>query len=106
MVEGELSDLSAGRALTAFRVLQEALTNALRHAPGSHVLAVLRRTPDERVIELKDDGGDGSTVTSASGGYGLVGMRERLALYGGTLTTGPQPGGGYAVVAHLPTADR
>jgi signal transduction histidine kinase len=106
VVEGDLGDLSAGRALTAFRILQEALTNVLRHAPGSHVVAVLRRTPDELVIEVRDDGANGSPATSKGGGYGLVGMRERVALYGGTLEAGPRRERGYAVVAHLPTADR
>jgi signal transduction histidine kinase len=106
LVEGDLGDLTAGRALTAFRILQEALTNALRHAPGSHVVAVLRRTPDELVIEVRDDGANGSPAASAGGGYGLVGMRERVALYGGTLEAGPRRERGYAVVAHLPTADR
>jgi signal transduction histidine kinase len=105
-VDGDLGDLSAGRAMTAFRILQEALTNALRHAPGSRVTAVLRRTPDELVIEVADDGANGSPAGSAGGGYGLVGMRERVALYGGTLEAGPRPERGYAVVAHLPTADR
>jgi signal transduction histidine kinase len=106
VVEGELDDLSAGRALAAFRILQEALTNALKHAPGAHVRAVLRRTPQELTIEVTDDGGDGPPPASNGGGYGLVGMRERLALYGGTLEAGPTGGRGYAVVAHLPTADR
>jgi signal transduction histidine kinase len=103
-VEGELGDLSPGRALAAFRILQEALTNALKHAPGSRVHALLRRSSGELVIEVRDDGENGSAATS-TGGYGLVGMRERLALYGGTLEAGPQPERGYAVVARLPTVD-
>jgi signal transduction histidine kinase len=106
VVDGDLGDLTAGRAMTAFRILQEALTNALRHAPGSRVTAVLRRTPDELVIEVTDDGANGSPAGSAGGGYGLVGMRERVALYGGTLEAGPRRERGYSVVAHLPTADR
>jgi signal transduction histidine kinase len=104
VVEGELGDLSAGRALTAFRILQEALTNALKHAPGAHVQAVLRRSPEELVIEVRDDGSNGAAASSP-GGYGLVGMRERLALYGGTLEAGPHPVQGYALVARLPTVD-
>jgi signal transduction histidine kinase len=105
VVEGELGDLSAGRALTAFRILQEALTNALKHAPGAQVQAVLRRSPEELVIDVRDDGTNGAAAPSP-GGYGLVGMRERLALYGGTLEAGPQPMRGYALVARLPTVDR
>jgi signal transduction histidine kinase len=106
VVDGDLDGISAGRALAAFRIVQEALTNALRHAPGSRVRAVLRREREKLVIEVTDDGGDGSAVASAGGGYGLVGMRERVALYGGTLEAGPLAGRGYAVVAHLPTSDR
>jgi signal transduction histidine kinase len=104
-VEGELDDLSAGRTLAAFRILQEAFTNALRHAPGAHVRAVLRRTPRELQIEVVDDGNARSPVSSDAGGYGLVGMRERVALYDGTLEAGPRPKRGFAVVARLPTAD-
>jgi signal transduction histidine kinase len=105
VVDGELDDLSAGRALAAFRILQEALTNALKHAPGAHVRAILRRTPSELVIEVADDGGRGSPPASNGVSYGLVGMRERVALYGGRLEAGPCDGRGYAVVAHLPMED-
>jgi signal transduction histidine kinase len=104
-VEGELDDLSAGRALAAFRILQEAFTNALRHAPGAHVRAALRRTPGALQIEVVDDGNARSPVSPEGGGYGLVGMRERVVLYGGTLEAGPRPTRGFAVVARLPTAD-
>jgi signal transduction histidine kinase len=103
-VEGELDDLSAGRALTAFRVLQEALTNALKHAPGAHAHATLRRTPAELQIEVVDNGNGRSPAARGGDGYGLVGMRERVALYGGTLEAGPRPGRGFAVVARLPMA--
>ncbi len=106
VIDGELNGLSAGRDLAAFRILQEALTNALKHAPGSRVQATLRRTPDELLIEVENDGGSGPANGSADGGYGLVGMRERVALYGGTIEAGRRPGRGYAVVARLPTADR
>jgi signal transduction histidine kinase len=105
-IEGELDDLSAGRALTAFRIVQEAFTNALRHAPGAHVRAALRRTPGELRIEVVDDGNGRSPVSPDGGGYGLIGMRERVALYGGTLEAGPRSDRGFAVVARLPTADR
>jgi signal transduction histidine kinase len=106
VVDGDLGDLTAGRALTAFRILQEALTNALRHAPGSRVTALLRRTRDELLIEVRDDGANGTPTAVSGGGYGLVGMRERVALYGGSIEAGPRGERGYAVVAHLPTADR
>jgi signal transduction histidine kinase len=104
-VEGELGDLPAGRALAAFRILQEAFTNALRHAPGAHVRASLRRGPGELEIEVVDDGNARPPVSDGGGGYGLIGMRERVALYGGTLEAGPRPERGFAVVARLPTAD-
>jgi signal transduction histidine kinase len=105
-VDGELDDLSAGRALAAFRILQEALTNALKHAPGARVRAVLRRTPEVLAIEVTDSGGHEPAPASNGEGYGLVGMRERVALYGGTLDAGPTAERGYAIVARLPTEDR
>ena len=101
-VDGQLDDLSAGRALAAFRILQEALTNVLRHAPGARVSASLRRTPAELQIEVADDGGTRPRAPAEGGGQGLVGMRERAALYGGTLEAGPRADGGFLVVARLP----
>lgn len=103
-VDGELDDLSAGRGLAAFRILQEALTNVLRHAPGARVSASLRRTAAELRIEVADDGGDAPPgARPGGGGHGLVGMRERVALYGGTLEAGPRADRGFIVVARLPT---
>ena len=101
-VDGQLDDLAAGRALAAFRILQEALTNVLRHAPGARVSAILRRTAAELQIEIADDGGVGPGTRSEGGGQGLVGMRERAALYGGTLEAGPRSDRGFMVVARLP----
>ena len=101
-VDGQLDDLSAGRALAAFRILQEALTNVLRHAPGARVSASLRRTAAELQIEVADDGGTRPGTRSGGGGHGLVGMRERAALYGGTLEAGPRADGGFMVIARLP----
>ena len=97
-----LEELSPGRALAAYRILQEALTNALRHAPDAHVVASLRRTPAGVEIEVVDDGSD-TTSEGDQGGHGLVGMRERVALYGGTLDAGPCVDRGFAVRASLPT---
>ena len=101
-VDGQLDDLPAGRALAAFRILQEALTNVLRHAPGARVSASLRRTAADLQIEVVDDGGTRPVTSSGGGGQGLVGMRERAALYGGTLEAGPRPERGFMVVARLP----
>jgi signal transduction histidine kinase len=100
-VDGDLDDLQPGRALAAFRILQEALTNVLKHAPGAHVEAVLRRTGGELAIDVVDSGGTRPAAADTGGGHGLVGMRERVALYGGTLEAG-RNGGGFAVHARLP----
>lgn len=100
-VRGQRRELPAGLDLAAYRIVQEALTNARRHATAATSVAVLLDfTGEELRIEVRDDGlGDPSTAGS---GHGLVGMRERVALYGGRLSTGALPGRGYAVQACLP----
>jgi signal transduction histidine kinase len=97
--EGSQAPLPAGIELSAYRIVQEALTNARKHGGSRHAdVRVLRGAHDLR-IEVVDDGGK----TGAPGnGHGLVGMRERVALYGGALEAGPQATGGYAVRARLP----
>ena len=100
-VEGDLDDLPPGRGLAAFRILQEALTNVLKHAPGAHVEAVLRRTASELEIAVVDSGGTRPAEPGDGGGHGLVGIRERVALYGGTLEAGPD-GAGFSVLARFP----
>jgi signal transduction histidine kinase len=102
-LEGDVDDLPPGRALAAFRVVQEALTNVLKHAAGAHVRVTVRRSVCELEIEVIDDGGPSAGDPRASGGYGLVAMRERVAMYGGTLDARPRPEGGFAVSARLPT---
>jgi signal transduction histidine kinase len=99
-ITGVPRDLPAGIDLAAFRILQEALTNVLKHArpPRAHVHVAYE--PDAVVLEVRDEGRDGHG--SSPGGRGLLGMRERVALYGGLLELGPQPGGGYLVWARLP----
>ncbi|GAA3307758.1 hypothetical protein GCM10020219_007180 [Nonomuraea dietziae] len=92
--------------LTVFRIAQEALTNARKHAGPARASVQLTYRQDRVTVEVRDDGGgtppqEGAT-TVGSGGYGLIGMRERVALHGGTLTAGPQADGGFAVVADLP----
>jgi signal transduction histidine kinase len=104
-VSGEPRLLSPGADLAAFRIVQEGLTNVLRHA-GRAAATVGVEWGDELVIMVSDDGG-GSAPGDAGGGNstpgrGLVGLRERLALYGGELTAGPQPGGGWQVRAVMP----
>ncbi|WP_251072307.1 sensor histidine kinase [Streptomyces sp. ISL-43] len=96
--------------LTVFRIAQEALTNARKYAGPAHASVQLTYHRERITIEVRDDGGgtppQEGPAAVGSGGYGLVGMRERVALHGGTLTVGPQADGGFAVVADLPlTAD-
>jgi len=94
--------LPAGLELAVFRVIQEALTNAVKHAPGSHVDVALCSAAGAASIEIVDDGGRHASARPAGAGHGLVGMRERVALYGGTLTAGPLPAGGFRVRAEFP----
>jgi signal transduction histidine kinase len=101
-VEGEAIDLPAGLDLTAYRVVQEALTNAVKHAGASRAEVVVRYGDGVVELSVTDDGRGYSDGKAASGGHGLVGMRERVAVYGGELEAGPTPGGGYALRARLP----
>jgi signal transduction histidine kinase len=84
----------------AFRVVQEALTNVIKHA-GPASASVTVTYADALELEIRDDG-RGGAAAEPSGGHGLVGMHERLNLYGGELSTGAQPGGGFRVHARLP----
>jgi len=102
-VEGTVRDLQPGIELTGYRVVQEAMTNVLKHAGKSAVEVRLSYQPDCLEVEVRDRGSQGAVATPAErGGHGLVGMRERVGLYGGTLHTGRRPDGGFAVHAHLP----
>jgi signal transduction histidine kinase len=106
-VRGEPAPVAAGPALSAYRIVQEAITNAVRHAEGATTVAVeLAWTPRHLEIAVTDDGhGDGRPAGSASG-FGLAGMRERAALYGGTATAGPGREGGWTVTATIPITER
>jgi signal transduction histidine kinase len=104
-VEGEPGDLPPGVDLSAFRIAQEGLTNVLKHGGGVARMLV-RYSPGAVAVEIADDGRAG-TVDEAAGegtGHGLIGMRERVAVFGGELTAGPVPGGGYRMAARLPYA--
>jgi signal transduction histidine kinase len=103
-VEGERVPLPAGVDLCAYRIVQEGLTNALKHAGPAHADVRLRYAPAGLDIEVRDDGAGNGHANGDGSGHGLIGMRERVALYGGELTTGPRPGGGFEVRAHLPLA--
>jgi signal transduction histidine kinase len=99
-VEGEPRELPPGVELSAFRIVQEGLTNALKHAGPARARVVLRYGADDLEVEIADNGlGAGG---GASAGYGLIGMRERVTVYGGDLEAGGQPGGGYALRVRLP----
>ena len=103
-VEGEPVPLPHEVDLAAYRVLQEALTNVRKHAPGATAHAAVRYRPRAVEIEVVDDGAqDGATVDEPSGGVGLVGMRERVLLLGGTFGAGPNARGGWTVRARIPT---
>jgi signal transduction histidine kinase len=101
IVEGERRALPVGIDLSAYRIVQEALTNALKHAGDAHATVRVRYDSDSLELEIVDDGAGGSAPV-ASGGHGLVGMRERVALYGGSFDAGRRPNGGFHVRVLLP----
>jgi signal transduction histidine kinase len=102
-VEGTPAALPPGVDLTAYRVVQEALTNTLKHAGRANATVRITYEPNEVVIAVEDDGTPGAGALDESGGHGLLGMRERVGLYGGVIQAGPREQGGYAVRARLPT---
>ncbi|MER6957573.1 sensor histidine kinase [Streptomyces sp. NPDC000618] len=104
IVSGPVAPLDPGIELTAYRIVQEALTNARRHAPGAAVDVELHYTGDSLDLRIRDNGPgpDRETPASDCSGHGLLGMRERAATVGGRLRSGPAPGGGFLVEATLP----
>jgi signal transduction histidine kinase len=105
-IAGQPAPMSAGAGLAAYRIVQESLTNVLKHAgPGCRAWVNLRWLPDALEVWVADDGrGAGASAAAPDGppGQGLLGMRERATLYGGRLEAGPVPGGGFGVRAVLP----
>lgn len=99
-VEGEAVPLPRGIDLSAYRIVQEGLTNALRHARASHADVTVRYGADALRLEVRDDGVGAST--SDGRGHGLVGIRERVKIYGGAMTAGAAPNGGFLLTALLP----
>jgi len=99
-VDGERYDLPRAIDLSAYRIVQEGLTNALKHAHASHADVTVRYRPDQVELEVADDG-KGPTVTNGHG-HGLVGIRERAKIYGGEMTAGAAPAGGFILSARLP----
>jgi signal transduction histidine kinase len=100
-IEGERRQLPVGLDLSAYRIVQEALTNALKYAGQAHATVTVRYRDDSLELEVIDDGA-GATNRPASGGHGLVGMRERVALYGGRFEAGRRASGGFTVRVLLP----
>jgi signal transduction histidine kinase len=101
-VTGTPRPLPPGLELSAYRILQEALSNATRHAPGSPTRVELDYRPAALGVQVVNGPARSQPVPSAGPGHGVLGMRERAAMLGGELTAGPAPDGGYAVVAVLP----
>ena len=105
-IEGEERSLPPMIGVSAYRIVQEALTNTLKHAAASRADVRVRYWPDELEVEIIDDGRGATALPGTSpGGLGLIGMRERVALHGGQLTAGPVSGGGFAVRVKLPIPD-
>lgn len=99
-VEGDAFPLPRAIDLSAYRIVQEALTNSLQHAHASHADVTIRYRPDVVEIEVVDDGR--GAATSNGLGHGLVGVRERVKIYGGDMNAGNAPGGGFVLSARLP----
>jgi signal transduction histidine kinase len=110
VIEGEPRPLPAGIDLAAYRIIQEALTNTLKHAGASPTEVLVRWREDELELEVLDRGpahpGAGRANGAAAAGHGLLGMGERVRLYGGALETGRRRGGGFRVWARLPFEER
>lgn len=104
-VDGEPATVSPALDLCAYRILQEALTNAIKHAAPARADVRLRWQAEALELEISDDGRGSGAVNGAGGGHGIAGMRERVALHGGSVDAGPRAGGGFAVRAQLPLAE-
>jgi signal transduction histidine kinase len=103
-IVGNVDDLPAGVGLGIYRIVQEALTNSLKHAgPGTSATVRVERNGDRVELSIVDNGRRSSrSLVGVSGGNGLIGMRERALVFGGTLEAGPRSGGGWQVTASLP----
>jgi signal transduction histidine kinase len=102
-VEGDPLELPRGIDISAYRIVQEGLTNALKHANASQAEVAIEYATDQLRIDVRDNG-DGA-VTRNGGGHGLIGIRERVKLYGGEMSTGNANGGGFILSARLPLAE-
>jgi signal transduction histidine kinase len=105
-VEGAPRRLAQSVDLSAFRIVQEALTNVVKHAGRARTAVTIAYGPEALELTIVDSGGGARSERPAPGGHGLIGMRERTALFGGTLTAGPRSGDGFEVRALLPYDER
>jgi signal transduction histidine kinase len=94
--------LPAGVELTAYRIVQEALTNVVRHSGAATAGVLIEQRDDQLIVEVVDDGAGAAIVAGGPPGHGLIGMRERVLAYGGTLHAAPAPDGGFRVQASIP----
>ena len=104
-VESDHVALPAALDVSAYRIIQEALTNVLKHAGPARAEVTVGCANGAVVIEVTDDGAGDAAADQQASGHGLAGMRERAAMFGGELQAGPRPGGGFAVRARLPLGD-
>jgi signal transduction histidine kinase len=104
-IDGNHTALPPAVNVSAYRIIQEALTNVLKHAGPARAQVTISCAQDTVTIEVTDDGPANPAPPAPAGGQGLAGMRERVALFGGDLHAGPRPGGGFTVSARLPASD-
>jgi signal transduction histidine kinase len=104
-IEGDAVPLPSGADLAAYRVVQEGLTNAVKHAVGALIRVTLDYSPQRLKVDVVDTGGMPSSTAATGNGRGLAGLRQRLAVYGGTLSAGPRLTGGYMVSAVIPLGE-
>lgn len=104
-VDGDVRELPAGVELSAYRIVQEAVSNAVRHAPGARIDVRLGYGSDDLRLRVRNGPARDPVRVVSGAGQGMIGMRERVAALGGRLETGPDPGGGFVVAAVLPVAE-
>jgi signal transduction histidine kinase len=102
VIEGEPQPLPPGLDLTAYRIVQEALTNTVKHAAPAHATVRIRYASDALDLDIVDDGSRADGERDATGGHGLIGMEERVRLYGGDFTAGPRQPAGFGIQVRLP----
>jgi signal transduction histidine kinase len=105
VIDGNLTAIPEAVGVSVYRIVQEALTNVLKHAGPARAEVAIGCTEDAITVEVTDNGTGQPGDRSPGGGHGLAGMRERAAVFGGGLSAGPRPGGGFAVRARLPLGD-